>query len=40
MFGPAESISALTIDFLQTDEAPGLYYRTKYSVPALRRKAG
>jgi chemotaxis protein methyltransferase CheR len=40
LVGPAESISGLTTDFTQTDQAPGLYYRTKYSVPMLRRKAG
>ena len=40
LVGPAESISGLTIDFLQTDEAPGLYYRTKHLGSTLRRKAG
>jgi chemotaxis protein methyltransferase CheR len=40
LVGPTESISGLTTDFLQTDEAPGLYYRTRYLPPLLRRAAG
>jgi chemotaxis protein methyltransferase CheR len=40
LVGPTESISGLTTDFLQADEAPGLYYRTRYLPPLLRRAAG
>jgi chemotaxis protein methyltransferase CheR len=40
LVGPTESISGLTTDFVQTEHAPGLCYRTKYLPPLLRRAAG
>ena len=40
LVGPTETIADLTPDFVQPDEAPGLYYRFKHLSPALRRKAG
>jgi chemotaxis protein methyltransferase CheR len=40
LVGPAESITGLTTDFVQTEHAPGLYYRSKYLPPLLRRAAG
>ena len=38
LVGPAESISGLTGGFVQTDNAPGLYYRFKH-LPLLQRRA-
>lgn len=40
LVGPAESISGLTTGFVQTDNAPGLYYRSWPLPPLLRRAAG
>ena len=40
LVGPAESIAGLTSDFVQAENAPGLYYWTKSQPATLRRKAG
>ncbi len=37
LVGPAESLAGLTTGFVQTEHAPGLYYRSKTLPPLLRR---
>ncbi len=39
LLGPAESIAGLNTGYVQTEHAPGLYYRPK-SLPPLLRRAG